>query len=496
MVAAEYSSPQLPNAFAADGLVPDEYGYRTVVEYRSQLHTVPGCDTPISQFQSEGPDMDVITPVRDERGRKSPVSENDPLPTPDQSEVEAALRRLSETLDMPGMGLIDPRYLLVLRVQRPFSLGGKVRPAILEHGQHRSGLLAPIREVFEKTFMPSKLPRQTELSLLSWHWAEDLIAIATGAHLDRLCAYNVQTTEWEIAGQRLGALHGIRCVSFRPYAGRILAVGCDQGIVIVGGPQLDVLRYPGHTQIVSLDWSDDGSKLASASAADGTVRLWDFGTRKSIFVDKGGIARFSRGEGSRFLFVSSSVSNYFRLWCTETWTNERWGYLSGPVTAITWSPDGMTLLFSTEGESAIHVICIGGPRVDDETRVIHTELTGLPHSGGPGGTPILLEMDSTGERLAVAYGTPDDELNLDSAHSEDFRQDRNRRYAVALYTTQLHPTFRISPIGYVSGPRDSGLPVALKFRPKNNINKGSVLSCMWRSGEVTFTQLLFNPMRA
>lgn len=498
VVEADYSNAEFTNAFAADGIIPEEYGRRTVVEYRAQLHTVPTWNAQSSRDQPEDADMDMITPVgiESQRLRTITVSEDDPLPPPNHLEVDAALRRLGKALDMSGMGSLDPRCICVLRVQRPFFLGGRARPASLDQRQQGShGVLGPISAAFTKFLSPSKPGRETEVSLLSWHWAEDLLAIATGAHLDRICAFNFQNGTWEIPGQRIRSFNGIRCMSFRPYAGRVLAIGCDEGVALLCGTKIDFLRASGHTHIVSLDWSADGTKLATASAADGTVRLWDVGTQKSIFVDKGGVVRFSRGEGSRYLFVSSSVSNYFRLWCTETWTNERWGYLSGPVAAITWSPDGMTLLFSTQGESAIHVICIGGPRVDDETRVIHTELTGLPQSGGPGGTPILLEMDSTGERLAVAYETPSDELELDGAHNEDFRQDPNRRYAVALYATQLHPNFRISPIGYISGPDASGPPVAIKFKPKSTINKAAVLSCMWRSGEVTFTQLLFTPVR-
>lgn len=489
---------EFSNAFAADGIIPEKYGERTVVEYRSQLHTVPKWDaSQSSRDQPEDDDMDVIRPVanRNQALEVYDRSEDDPLPPPSHLEAEFALRKLGKVLDMSGMGSLEPRYFCVLRVQRPFFLAGRARPATLERERNQNGgVLGPLRAVVSSLLPVSKPGREAELSLLSWHWAEDLVAIATGAHLDRICAFNFQNGVWEIAGQRFPGFNGIRCISFRPFSGRVLAIGCDDGVALLSGTKTEFLRAPGHTHIVSLDWSADGSKLATASAADGTVRLWDIGTQKSMFVDKGGAVRFSRGDGSRLLFVSSSVSNYFRLWCTETWKNERWGYLAGPVAAIAWSPDGMTLLFSTQGESAIHVICIGGPRVDDETRVVHTELTGLPREG-PGGTPIILEMDSTGERLAIAYEIPPDELDVGGAHNEDLRQDPNRRYAVALYATQLHPNFRISPIGYISGLDGSGPPVALKFKPNNDVNKAAVLSCMWRSGDVTFTQLLFNPLR-
>lgn len=485
-----YLPPEIINSFVADGLVPPPYAHRTVVEYRAHLHPVPPWPSPVATDV----EADLITPPH---AAPRPIADEQPVPPPNHAQVDAALRALGKVLDMSGMGSLDPRYLCVLRVHRPFFLGGRARPAAaVRKPDEGHGVLAALGNAFNSWFGKPEQPCETQTALLSWHWAEDLIAVATGARLDRICAFSFQNGVWEIAGQRVPAFQGTRCLAFRPFAGRVLAIGCDDGVVLLRGTKTEHLRAPGHTHVVSLDWSSDGSKLATASAADGLVRLWDVGTGKSMVVDRGGLVCFSRGAGGRFLFVASAVGNFFRLWCTETWTTERWGYLSGPVAAVTWSPDGMTLFFSTHGESAIHVISIGGPRVDDDTKVIHTEHTELPEKGGPGGTPVLLEMDSSGERLAVAYETPQEELESGGGlNNEDFRTDPNRRHVVALYATQLQPTFRVSPVGYVSGPEESGPPVGIKFNSRGNANKLTVLSCMWRSGDVTCTQLLFNPYR-
>lgn len=486
------------NAFAIDGIVPDKYGMRTVVEYRSRLFSIPTRSAGLPTRDQVGDeDVDMIAPIvsqdRGEAGAAPRLADGN-LPLPEVAESEHALRHLGNLLDLSGMGSLEPKYLAVLRVDRPMSLGGRTRPVLIEptSTDEGDGFLASLRSVASSLLSAPKRIRETELSLLSWHWAEDLVAVATGAHLDRICAYNFRTNRWETLPQRIESLNGTRCIAFRPFAGRALAVGCEAGVALFKGPQLNFLKSPGHKNIASLDWSPDGSKLATASAADGTVRLWDIGTNESIFVDKGGLVRFSRGAG-RHLFVASAIGSFFRLWNYDTWKNERWGHLSGPVTAVTWSPDGMTLLFSTHGESAIHVISIGVPGADDDTRVVHTELTGLPLEG-PGGTPILLEMDDTGERLAVAFEIPPDEVEEGGIGIEE-NIDEKRRFAVGLYATQLAPNFQISPIGYVSGPERSGPPVALKFKPKDERNLPTILSCMWRSGDVSFTQLLFNPLR-
>lgn len=486
------------NAFAADGIVPSKYGLRTVVEYRSQLFTVPRRATGATdRDQPDDDDVDMITPTPS-RGRPeigmAPRLGNGSLRLPDMAENEHALRALGNTLDMSGLGALDPKYLGVLVVDRPMSLKGRVRPVLARQTlPEATGWMSTIRRVASALFSPPQASRETEPSILSWHWADDLIAVATGAHLDRICAYNFNTNQWETSPNRIESLAGIRCMAFRPFSGRVLALGCEAGVALLKGPDLHFLEAPGHTRVVSLDWSPDGSKLATASAGDGMVRIWDIGTRESIVLGRGDIVRFSRGIGS-ILFVANSASSSFKLWTWGAWKNERWGNLAGPVSAATWSPDGTTLLFGTQGESAIHVISIGGPDSDDETRVVHTELTGMPQEG-PGGTPTMLEMDSTGERLAVAYELAPDEDDEQEDVEVDDSVDLKRRYAVALYATQLEPNFGISPLGYVSGPERSGPPVALKFKPKDDSTRATILSCMWRSGDITFTQLLFNPLR-
>lgn len=480
------------NAFAADGIVPPPYGLRAVVEYRTQLFTLPKYDaSPMFGNPRLEQAMDAISPHQTDAST-APRSSGGLLLLPDSGEREFALRKLSKEIEMEGMRLLDPRYLHVLRVDRPMFLGGRVRPMYVQQKVEQEEPESSGLGRLVNWFRPSPPRREPEGLLISWHWTDELLAIATGAYLDRIFAYNFRTERWETDGRRITNLNGIRCIAFRPCAGRVLAVGCKKGLFLIRGQEIEQLVLSGHTDVMSLDWSADGTKLASASATDGTVQLWDIGTGKSVYVDRGGIVRFGRGQGSRFLFVGNASSSCFRLWCCESWQCERWGSLSGPVTAMTWSPDGMMLLFSTEGESAIHVICIGGSSASDETRVVHTELTGLPREG-PGGTPIILDMDDTGERFAVVYETPDDDLGENDDDVLD--TDSHKRFAVALFATQLHPYFRISPVGYISGPENSGPAVAVKFKPRYGVQASSVLSCMWRNGNVTFTQLLFNPTR-
>ncbi|KAI0557056.1 WD40/YVTN repeat-like containing protein [Gracilaria domingensis] len=215
----------------------------------------------------------------------------------------------------------------------------------------------------------------------------DVAAVATGPHLDRICALNFATSTWEATGERVPQLAGTRCIAFRPYAGRSLAIGCEAGVILMEGHRMIRLCEGTHRQVLSLDWSPDGTKLAASSKEDGSVRIWDVATRRSAYVGRGAMVKFSPGGVQPYLFVASANTADFLLWSCDTWKHEKWGSLSGPV-----------------GESAIHVMKVAQSS-GSETRVVHSEITTLP-SEGPGGTPILLEIDPTGERLAVAYDVP------------------------------------------------------------------------------------------
>ncbi len=89
---------------------------------------------------------------------------------------------------------------------------------------------------------------------------------------------------WDVAdGRARGVLRcpggAVRALGFHP-DGRLLAGGSDQGDGCVRLWDVAALRevqaLPGHQDIVSsCAWRADGRLLATASATDGTVRLWD-----------------------------------------------------------------------------------------------------------------------------------------------------------------------------------------------------------------------------
>lgn len=472
------------NAFVADGVVPEDEGLRTILEFRSRLYAVPSNTrpappTPTNESGADGGGM-----------RGEDQSKNGFLAVPDLSESENVHRHLSRYIDVSLLSNFDHRFYSGMKLVPPMYLHGSNIAVIIQDPPRDNSLMGKIRAAV-KPYLPVNQPKQeAELSLISWHWAGELVAIGTGPNLDRICGYNFGSGTCETTGERISAIQGIRSIAFRPFGGRHLAVGCSAGVVFLRGQNMEIMLERGHTHVTSLDWSPDGSQLATVSAADGKVRLWDIGTRKSVVVSSGHLVRFCPRRGRKCLFVASADSPSFKLWYCDTWKFERWGGLSGSVVAATWSKDGSTLFFSTEGESAIHVMSVGH-ELGEQTRVIRGEMTSLPREG-PGGTPSLLEIDDSGERLAVAYAMPEDEREKEWKDTEAGKEskDHRRRFPIAIYATQLTPPFQMYPVGYVCGPQGSGPVISLKFKP--SANKESVLTCMWRNGEVSFVQLMYN----
>lgn len=487
------------NAFAAFGIVPDKYGHRTVLEHRARLITI----SPDAAAEDED-DIDVFNRLPHASVHSAQHNAYPTLTPPSNSAVENSLRVLGATLDASGMSAIDPRYLVVLKaVSLPspsadrlgLSRRANAIPKMFTQPKKDDtpsrGIGARLRQYIEAYVgtHPYVAPHR---STMSWHWADERIALA--ASDDAVCIYNLRRGEWEHPPLVSPQMKNVTCIAFRPFGGNTLAVGCAHGVALWSKQEVSFLTYTGHTQIASIDWSPDGAKLVTSSVNDHSVRLWDVGTKVSTAVGQGGLSRFCPRHGSDVLFVASATSPMFRLWSVYTWSAERWGSLAGPIRAAAWSPDGAVLMIAAEGEAAIHVLRVTEEGGRTSTEIIHTEVTSIPQEG-PGGCAQHIAWDQHGERVAIVFEVPaSDQTNEPISRILDkYELDEHRRYAVALYATQLHPTFRMSPVGYVSGPPESGPPSAITFKPRCEGRTGGVLAVAWANGSVSFTQLIFKP---
>jgi WD40 repeat protein/serine/threonine protein kinase len=123
----------------------------------------------------------------------------------------------------------------------------------------------------------------------------------------------------------------------------------------LGHPDVQTLR--GHTGTVnSVAYSPDGQFLASA--ADGTVRLWETGTGKILHTLKGGDSRLVLGvafspDGQRLASAGGSI---LQLWDVATCKELRSLKEDkiGGFTSVTFSPDGQHLA-TTSGDRTVRL---------------------------------------------------------------------------------------------------------------------------------------------
>ncbi|MHB2018845.1 MAG: WD40 repeat domain-containing protein [Candidatus Xenobia bacterium] len=154
--------------------------------------------------------------------------------------------------------------------------------------------------------------------------------------------------------------HGgwVRAVAVRPDVGQV-ATGSEDKLVRLWEPQTgeETARLAQHTGWVSgVDYSPDGSRLASASH-DRSVLLWDL-SQASLVVrfearDAMTCVRFSP-DGR--LLAAGCQDKTVRLW--DLRKGVEWGRLEGhpgPISSISFSPDGMQLAVAAHMDTHFHL---------------------------------------------------------------------------------------------------------------------------------------------
>lgn len=318
--------------------------------------------------------------------------------------------------------------------------------------------------------------------IMRWDWTGKLLAVV---RVGGVGVWGVDAKQWVADGLR--GVQGILCVAFRPWGGNMIAAGCEKGVAlwVVGTGKVIWLEQQGMQNVSGVEWSPDGRWLTAVTRERSAIVLWDVGTRAASVVGKGGgVVRFSPGSG-RYLFGAGGEVHAFRLWDTAKWKMQKFT-VRGSVKAAAWAGDASMLAVGCQNEEAIHVLRVNSGNEEDLAYTIFTETTGLPEVG-TGGDVEQMAWDPTGERLAVAF----------SRHSAEHEEEFLESNLVALYGTSSQSYFRLSPMGYIRGPLESGKAVSLQFHPKPQEPMGAILAIAWAGGCISFVQLAFFPeMRA
>ena len=193
--------------------------------------------------------------------------------------------------------------------------------------------------------MPSELqsrggailsPDATLVACTVWNWDQDAV--------DRVEVWNLRTGEKIVTLRAYGCLEGR--LLFSP-DGTSLACGSDwNGFLLWEVESWN--RVPieeRDRESISISFSPDGTTLASARR-DGTVKLWDVATGKSIATIEGheSVVLSVSFSSDGATLASGSSDGTVKLWDTETWqrTTTFSGH-EGDFSAMAFSPDGTTL---------------------------------------------------------------------------------------------------------------------------------------------------------
>ncbi|KAK9768708.1 hypothetical protein K7432_000461 [Basidiobolus ranarum] len=397
--------------------------------------------------------------------------------------------------------------------------------------QYGLNMVEEFIEPFKTSFMettatlPSDQKSHSPVKCYSWHPYKQMFAIAH--RMDVVYVYDMNSEAWFPQGLTHEFQKNITCLEWKPNAGATLAVATSNGVCLwrlsldsnegvtrdpltsttvpsisytresegARPAWMNFLKYPGHTQISSLSWDPSGQYLATGSAADGSVLVWDVALESAVPLRRigGGVVAMAWSPNGAYLCVAH-VNKVIRIWETKTWESRTLANLKGSPKSICWSPDSRNLLFSIQGEAVIRIIHLvkPAPYLDFQTSAPQdlTEFSAQTATGNVvtvGGPIRQLVLDRTGERLIVSF---------------DGDADGSELLAIFLVrpTSWLGDTNPLMPSGFIRGPcwgiaeahpEVEHLPKAVTMQFANQFSRGSLLSVCWENGKIGFIPFYF-----
>lgn len=296
----------------------------------------------------------------------------------------------------------------------------------------------------------------------------------------------------------------ITSLAWRPFCSSTLAVACQDGVLLWQLEPTSLVARPssgyatllwrrGHQPVTSIAWHPKGSLLASASAADTALLIWNVSTEECVPLRRlggGGVAllRWSP-DGSRLL--AATPASLFRVWETRSWTCERWSTFLGRCSAACWSPDGRRLLCAPVDRAAIYSLTFAAPGEEEEAE------GDLRAGGSAAAIPLvdLSEMEVSDGKESIAVGGPVRDMVWDGSGERLAVSFRDNPQCAALFRTRTDPVLEVSPCGFVRGPPGSGVQFLDFF---GAFEGGSLLSVCWSDGTVSHVPLYYraNPRTA
>lgn len=261
---------------------------------------------------------------------------------------------------------------------------------------------------------------------ISWHPQCTRLAIATRDDRIRIFSEGIS----EIPILKHSAQKFIYQLSWRPYAGRVLATACHKGILIwtielgAAGNMLShavLLKRRNHNPVTGITWNPQGDLLVSCSPNNLNMIIWDISKEENVPLKRVG------GDGLCFVHWSfcgsrlftATCRNIFRVWFSGAptpWHAEKWVVPSGRIAASCFGPN-LTLLFASTDDPVIFFLPlqenIFNIKVSAEDTNVAVPLINLAETSFTsndnediitvGGRIIAMEWDPSGKYLAVLF---------------------------------------------------------------------------------------------
>lgn len=110
-----------------------------------------------------------------------------------------------------------------------------------------------------------------------------------------------------------------------------------------------------HYPVTSVEWSKDGSLLATASINDSDILIWDVDMNRCAPLKRvGAPCSLVKWAPDGLRLCTTTVGNVFRVWSTDQWIPERWTVPHGAIQSAAWSPCSGYLLFVTTDEPYLY----------------------------------------------------------------------------------------------------------------------------------------------
>lgn len=306
----------------------------------------------------------------------------------------------------------------------------------------------------------------------------------------------------------------LRCLAWKPLAGRVIACGTSHGVCVWTLTQsrkvdayMRYLRLPCDGPVQQLSWHPAGSLLACAAQS---LVVFDYTTGEATVLGRAGrgiIAAAFSPTGSH-LATAAESSHGFLIWETRTWTCERWGGLGGPCAHLAWGGEGH-LAAASSTDSAIHFFRVdptGAVHVRTESLAPYSVETARGREATYGGNIAGLAWDQTGERLAVSV-RPASEPATSAAEGDASGDEGNAASGragagaagsgtheplVALFAARTTKFLDLVPRGWVRPPfPDGAVSTCPKLAFRNHCRDGAVLATLTESGRLAFVPMYF-----